>query len=67
MLIVAEYFAGDLQSLIAGAKRSKLRSFSEDEFEKLEAVLLNFGHTIGHAMKTPPATLLPHGEAVSSA
>lgn len=41
----------------------KIKVVQKDEFEKGDRRLLNFGHTIGHAIETQYA--LMHGEAVS--
>ena len=41
----------------------KARLVQEDEFEKGDRALLNFGHTIGHAIETAYSML--HGEAIS--
>ncbi len=41
----------------------KSQLVQEDEFEKGDRALLNFGHTIGHAIET--AFSLMHGEAIS--
>jgi 3-dehydroquinate synthase len=41
----------------------KSRIVTDDEFEKGERKLLNFGHTIGHAIENLHA--IPHGHAVS--
>ena len=58
--------AGDesaLQQAILGAIRVKLGVVARDELGTGERVVLNFGHTLGHAIE---ATLgLRHGEAVS--
>lgn len=41
----------------------KLRVVKKDEFEKAERRLLNFGHTLGHALETQYELL--HGQAIS--
>jgi 3-dehydroquinate synthase len=41
----------------------KMRIVSADESEKGERMMLNFGHTIGHAIEK--TTGMPHGEAIS--
>ena len=43
--------------------RIKTRIVQEDEFEKGDRRLLNFGHTLGHALEK--LYELPHGQAVS--
>jgi 3-dehydroquinate synthase len=59
--------ASDLPSLIARNQQIKARIVSEDEFEKLGLrALLNFGHTIGHAIENAAGYgRFLHGEAVS--
>ncbi|WP_336517943.1 3-dehydroquinate synthase [Pollutibacter soli] len=52
-----------LSSLIERNARLKSGIVQKDEFEKGERKLLNFGHTIGHAVETQYE--LMHGEAVA--
>jgi 3-dehydroquinate synthase len=61
--------AGDLdamQALILHSVRFKARIVAEDELEKGQRVILNYGHTIGHALEAAADYALPHGEAVSA-
>ena len=55
------------KTLIAGLVEKnvdiKSQIVTQDEFEKGERKLLNFGHTIGHAIENLHA--IPHGHAVS--
>ncbi|MFT4092846.1 MAG: 3-dehydroquinate synthase [Niabella sp.] len=55
------------KQLLAGLIRRnamiKVRVVQKDEFEKADRRLLNFGHTIGHAIETQYG--LMHGEAVA--
>lgn len=37
----------------------------EDEFDRGRRILLNFGHTFGHAMETASDYCIPHGTAVA--
>jgi 3-dehydroquinate synthase len=57
----------DLPTLIARNVKIKARIVAEDEFEKLGLrALLNFGHTIGHAIEnTAGYGRYLHGEAIS--
>jgi 3-dehydroquinate synthase len=57
----------DLPSLVARNVKIKARIVAEDEFEKLGLrALLNFGHTIGHAIEnTAGYGRYLHGEAIS--
>ncbi len=55
--------ANSLSSLISRNVLLKSKVVKQDEFEQGERKLLNFGHTLGHAIET--AYALPHGHAVS--
>lgn len=52
-----------LAALISRNAMIKIRVVQEDEFERGDRKLLNFGHTIGHAIETQYELL--HGEAIS--
>lgn len=52
-----------LQKLIRKNALIKLKVVKNDEFEQGERKLLNFGHTVGHAIET--IHNLPHGYAIS--
>lgn len=52
-----------LETLITRNTLIKSKVVQEDEFEKGERRLLNFGHTLAHAIETPYH--LPHGHAVA--
>lgn len=52
-----------LDALISRNARIKASVVSQDEFEKGERRLLNFGHTWGHAIETK--LNIPHGHAVA--
>lgn len=61
-----ENFHSDKNKLAALIERNvhiKTRVVVEDEFEKGDRKLLNFGHTLGHAIEN--IYQLPHGHAVS--
>ncbi|HET6150609.1 MAG TPA: 3-dehydroquinate synthase [Polyangia bacterium] len=51
--------------LIAGAVRVKAEVVAEDEHEGGRRAILNFGHTLGHAVEAASGYDLLHGEAVS--
>ena len=52
-----------LASLIERNVQIKVKVVQKDEFEKADRKLLNFGHTIGHAIENQHALL--HGHAIS--
>jgi 3-dehydroquinate synthase len=52
-----------LDELIRQNVKIKMTVVAEDEFEKGDRKLLNFGHTLGHAIEN--SYLLPHGFAIS--
>ena len=55
----------DIENAIAGAVRIKARIVERDERESGERVLLNLGHTLGHALEAATAyRRFTHGEAV---
>jgi 3-dehydroquinate synthase len=51
--------------LIAGAVRVKAEVVADDEHEGGRRAILNFGHTVGHAVEAASGYDLLHGEAVS--
>jgi 3-dehydroquinate synthase len=53
------------RDLIAGAVRVKAEVVAEDEHEGGRRAILNFGHTVGHALEAASGYALLHGEAVS--
>ena len=72
----AEWLAGRAEALLAGragdVERAVVRSVeikaevvSEDELEAGRRQLLNFGHTVGHALESASGWALPHGHAVA--
>jgi shikimate kinase / 3-dehydroquinate synthase len=54
-----------LAEIIAAAVRVKAEVVTEDERESGRRAILNFGHTLGHALEAESAYALLHGEAVS--
>ncbi len=64
----AKTLAGDGAALEAVVRRSvelKARVVGEDEREGGSRKMLNFGHTLGHALEAESGYVLPHGSAVS--
>jgi 3-dehydroquinate synthase len=56
---------GALRDLLAGAARVKARLVTEDARDAGPRRLLNFGHTLGHALEAADYGSLRHGEAVA--
>jgi len=54
-----------LRAAIAAAVQVKINVVSEDERESGRRAILNFGHTLGHAIEASSGYELLHGEAVS--
>ncbi len=54
-----------LARVIATAVRIKAEVVTEDEREAGRRAILNFGHTVGHALETASGYQLLHGEAIS--
>jgi 3-dehydroquinate synthase len=54
-----------LQEIVARSCRIKKGVVEIDEQEKGMRRILNFGHTIGHAVETESGYTIPHGDAVS--
>ena len=55
----------EMETAIAEAVRVKARIVERDERERGERVLLNFGHTLGHALEAATSyRVFTHGEAV---
>ncbi len=57
--------AAVLAPLIEAAVRVKVEVVAEDERESGRRAILNFGHTVGHAIEAASNFQLLHGEAVS--
>jgi 3-dehydroquinate synthase len=55
----------DWTSLVSKAMAVKIKIIQQDPFEKHQRAVLNFGHTIGHALEKVTNYSLSHGEAVS--
>jgi 3-dehydroquinate synthase len=61
--------AGDadaLRALILHSVRFKAEVVAEDERESGRRAILNYGHTIGHALEAAADYALPHGSAVAA-
>jgi 3-dehydroquinate synthase len=61
--------AGDLdalQTLVLHSIRFKARVVAEDELEGGMRAILNYGHTIGHALESAANYGLPHGSAIAA-
>ncbi len=56
--------ADRLEALIINSLHSKKWFIERDEFDKKERLLLNFGHTFGHAMEGASHFAIAHGIAV---
>ena len=57
--------SADVTALIAGAIRVKAEVVAEDEREHGRRAILNFGHTLGHALEAVWPARWRHGEAVA--
>ncbi|MCL2427000.1 MAG: 3-dehydroquinate synthase [Oscillospiraceae bacterium] len=60
-----EPLAENLNNIIATCIRMKRDIVQNDEFDKGERQLLNFGHTIGHAIERQSGYKISHGNAVA--
>ena len=54
-----------IASLVAPAIQAKIDVVARDEREAGERALLNFGHTLGHAIEQAARYTVPHGECVA--
>lgn len=57
--------AAALEHLVARSIELKAAVVSEDPFERGRRAILNFGHTIGHALERFAGYTIPHGFAVA--
>lgn len=62
---MAEKFNGDICEVIAECVAIKSDIVSRDEHDKGERMLLNYGHTLGHAVEKVSEERIPHGMAVA--
>ncbi|HBE44414.1 MAG TPA: 3-dehydroquinate synthase [Deltaproteobacteria bacterium] len=61
--VILDYNVDHLEPLLYRSLMVKVKIVSKDETERNERRILNFGHTIGHAIEI--STGIRHGEAVS--
>ena len=61
----AKPVSAQYEDVIAACVEMKRRLVEEDEFDKGHRMLLNFGHTVGHAVESCSNYTIPHGMAVS--
>jgi shikimate kinase/3-dehydroquinate synthase len=54
-----------LRAVLVRAVRAKIDVVAEDERERGERAMLNFGHTVGHALEAASGYRLRHGECVA--
>jgi 3-dehydroquinate synthase len=55
----------DYDELVRRSMAVKIRVIQQDPLEKGQRAVLNFGHTIGHAVEAASGLQIRHGEAVS--
>jgi len=55
----------NFEEIIAKSIKIKRDIIEKDEFDKGERLLLNFGHTFGHALEVISDYTLPHGNGVA--
>lgn len=55
-----------LRTLVLDSVRFKADVVAEDEVEAGRRAILNYGHTVGHALEAVAGYSLPHGEAISA-
>jgi 3-dehydroquinate synthetase len=63
-ICLQENWEQELSSLLPKAMAAKIQFLSVDPYEKGIRAVLNFGHTIGHALELVSGYQLRHGEAV---
>ena len=54
-----------VEECIARAIECKVRIVEDDEHDRTVRLLLNFGHSVGHAVEALSKYKMPHGQAVS--
>ncbi len=55
----------DWEQVVCRSMGVKIQIIQEDPLEKGRRAVLNFGHTVGHAVETASGLYIRHGEAVS--
>jgi len=63
--LLNEPLTGNLDHIIAACVTMKRDIVEQDEFDKGERQLLNFGHTVGHAIERQSGFQISHGHAVA--
>lgn len=63
--LITKHSAGALFEMILCGIKAKDRLLQKDPYEKKEAIIFEYGHTIGHALETYFGGRMPHGEAVA--
>ena len=63
--LLNEPLTGNLDHIIAACVTMKRDIVERDEFDKGERQLLNFGHTVGHAIERQSGFQISHGHAVA--
>jgi len=63
--LLNEPLAGNYDHIIAACVTIKRDIVQEDEFDRGERQLLNFGHTVGHAIELLEGYTMSHGKAVA--
>ena len=58
-------FTDDIEKIVARCVQIKAEIVAADEFDKGTRMLLNFGHTIGHAIEKCSEFKITHGNAVA--
>lgn len=61
----ADAFATDSQKVVSACIHHKKRFVEADEHDTNQRRLLNFGHTIAHAVELASGYRIPHGQAVA--
>ena len=60
-----DWVGNNLDEVVRRAMAVKIKVIEEDPYEKGVRAVLNFGHTVGHAVELVSGFRLRHGEAVS--
>ena len=55
----------DEEEVVSRCVQIKADIVANDEFDRGERMLLNFGHTVGHAVEARSGFAIPHGQAVA--
>ncbi len=63
--LIADGIQKNIEEIIALCVAAKSRFVAEDEYDNGSRQLLNFGHTIGHAIEAASEYKITHGQAVA--